>query len=202
MSRYPIPKGTTRIEYRQSNSRFITTLAPVFTVEEAKSFLQSIRNEMPDATHHVYAYIVGFGSSITEGMSDDGEPSGTSGPPTLAVLRGAGIGDAIVVITRYFGGTKLGTGGLVTAYSSATKEVLQQAPTEMKVHRIEASLTTSYHHFERIKKLILELEGIIDDEAFATNVALTFRLPKEHLESLRTQVQDMTAGSVEIVTAE
>jgi uncharacterized YigZ family protein len=200
MSRYPIPKGTTRIEYRQSNSRFITTMAPVFTVGEAKSFLQSIRNEMPDATHHVYAYIVGFGSSVTEGMSDDGEPSGTSGPPTLAVLRGSGIGDVIVVITRYFGGTKLGTGGLVTAYSSATKEVIQQAPTEMKVHRIEAALTTPYHHFERIKKLILEFEGIIDNEAFATDVTLNFRLPKEHLETLRSQIQDMTAGSVAVAT--
>ena len=96
-------------------------LAASTTVKEAKAFLAAVRAEMPDANHHVYAYRVGFGNSVIEGMSDDGEPSGTSGPPVLAVLRGSGIGDVIVVVTRYFGGTKLGTGGLVRAYSDAAR---------------------------------------------------------------------------------
>src|SRR5690348_4882092 len=117
MTRYRIPAATTRIEHEVSRSRFIATLGNAATVEAARGFIAEIRAEMPDASHHVYAFKVGYGSSVTEGLSDDGEPTGTAGPPVLAVLRGADIGDAALVVTRYFGGTKLGTGGLVRAYS-------------------------------------------------------------------------------------
>src|SRR5512134_2891681 len=108
-----IPAGQHRTDIVVVNSRFITTIAPAAMPEDAKRFIASIRAEMPDASHHVYAFRAGYGNSVIEGMSDDGEPSGTAGPPTLAVLRGAGIGDIVLVTTRYFGGTKLGTGGLV-----------------------------------------------------------------------------------------
>src|SRR3954469_1102863 len=119
MPSYRIPAATTRIENEVSRSRFIATLANAPSFQEARDFIASIRAEMPDANHHVYAFKVGYGSSVIEGMSDDGEPSGTAGPPVLAVLRGADIGDAVLVVTRYFGGTKLGTGGLVHAYGDA-----------------------------------------------------------------------------------
>ncbi len=99
MSRYQVPKARHRIEIRVSNSRFITTAAPAFTVKEAQDFIRAIRTEMPDATHHVYAFKIGYGASVSEGMSDDGEPSGTSGPPTLAHLRGAEIADTVIVTT-------------------------------------------------------------------------------------------------------
>src|SRR5688572_27285209 len=101
--RYHIPAGTQRSEIVVVNSRFITTIGCVQSTEAVKAFLDQTRSEMPDASHHVYAFRVGYGNSITEGMSDDGEPSGTAGPPVLAVLRGADIGDVIVVVTRYFG---------------------------------------------------------------------------------------------------
>ena len=97
------------------NSRFIATLAPVFSPEEARTFIAHIKKEFADASHNVPAYIIGGGNTVTEFCSDDGEPSGTSGKPALAVLRGSGLGDVAVVITRYFGGTLLGTGGLVKA---------------------------------------------------------------------------------------
>src|SRR5947209_14285779 len=113
---YLIPTATTRIEQEVSRSHFIATLAKVESVAAARAFIASIRAEMPDASHHVYAFKVGYGSSVNEGLSDDGEPSGTSGPPVLAVLRGTDIGDVVLVVTRYFGGTKLGTGGLSRAY--------------------------------------------------------------------------------------
>ena len=112
MTHYPIPARTIRIENVVVNSCFIATIGRADTVQEAKAFIQAIRNEIPDATHHVYAFKIGFPPSVSEGMSDDGEPSGTAGPPALAVLRGADLGDVALVITRYFGGTKLGTGGL------------------------------------------------------------------------------------------
>jgi uncharacterized YigZ family protein len=117
MTRYLIPAGTVRVETEVSRSRFIATLGMAETAEAARAFIAGVRAEMPDASHHVYAFRVGYGASVIEGLSDDGEPSGTSGPPIMAVLRGAPVGDVVLVVTRYFGGTKLGTGGLVRALS-------------------------------------------------------------------------------------
>ena len=111
MKRYPIPASETRIEMKVKNSRFIATAAPVFSVDEAKAFIARVRDEFSDASHNVPAYQVGFGPSTIAHCSDDGEPSGTAGRPMLAVVRGSGLGDIAVVVTRYFGGTKLGTGG-------------------------------------------------------------------------------------------
>src|SRR5262245_11570291 len=99
-TRYPTPAGVHRSEITVINSRFITTIYPVVSVGAVKERLAEIRSEMPDASHHVYAFRVGFGNSVTEGMSDDGEPSGTAGPPVMAVLRGASVGDILVVVTR------------------------------------------------------------------------------------------------------
>ena len=132
MDGYPVPAETIRIENVVVNSRFIATIGPAASVDEAKAFIAEMRAAMPDASHHVYAYKVGFGGSVTEGMSDDGEPSGTSGPPILAVLRGANLGDVVIVVTRYFGGTKLGTGGLVRAYGNAARAALQGLPTRLR----------------------------------------------------------------------
>src|SRR5205085_10466720 len=111
-----IPAGPARTEIRAANSRFIASAAPSATVEAARAFIGGVRAEMPDASHHVYAYIVGHGATTTLSMTDDGEPPGTAGRPVMAVLKGSGLGDVALVITRYFGGTLLGTGGLVHAY--------------------------------------------------------------------------------------
>ncbi|RPH56726.1 MAG: YigZ family protein, partial [Chloroflexi bacterium] len=105
---YSIPAKEIRRELLVVNSRFIATLAPVFSVEEAKSFISRIRAEFANASHNVPAFLIGGGNSFSEHCSDDGEPSGTAGRPALAVLRGSGLGDAAIVITRYFGGTLLG----------------------------------------------------------------------------------------------
>jgi len=117
--RYPIPAQTVRTETTIKRSRFIATLGYANTVVAARTFIQQIRAEMPDATHHVYAFRIGYGGSVIEGLSDDGEPAGTAGKPVMAVIRGADLGDVVIVVTRYFGGTKLGTGGLVRAYIGA-----------------------------------------------------------------------------------
>ena len=110
-ARYPIPARRHRSEVMILRSRFIATAEHTPTVVEAKAFLNEQRNEFPDANHHVHAFVVGYGASVTLGTSDDGEPTGTAGRPTLTVLENAGLGDVCVVTTRYFGGTKLGTGG-------------------------------------------------------------------------------------------
>lgn len=199
MPSYLIPKQTTRIEYKVSNSRFISTITRADTVEEAKAFIQSIRHEMPDATHHVYAFIVGFGASVTEGMSDDGEPSGTSGPPTLAVLRGANIGDVVLVTTRYFGGTKLGTGGLVHAYGQAAREAIAALPTEEKITRYTIGVEISYTLYERLKRLITEHQAEIIEEEFAAEILLVIRIPEDQFLRFTDALRNLSAGRVEAI---
>jgi uncharacterized YigZ family protein len=196
---YPIPAQTTRVETLVINSRFIATAARADTVDAARRFIQAIRAEMPDATHHVYAFKVGYGSNVIEGMSDDGEPSGTAGPPVLAVLRGADLGDVVVVVTRYFGGTKLGTGGLVRAYTDAARQVLAALPTELKIEKRMVGLTIPYHFFERVRLLLEAHRAVIEDQEFSAEVTLYATIPVDQLESLAAAVQNLTAGQVAVV---
>lgn len=196
MNAYRIPQKTTRVEYVVSNSRFVGTIGRADTVDDARAFIQAVRDEMPDASHHVYAFIVGYGSSVVEGMSDDGEPSGTSGPPTLAVLRGADIGDVVVVITRYFGGTKLGTGGLVRAYSQTTRDALEALETELKIHRVVAGIEVPYPLYERVKLLIEEHEIDVIEEDFAGEVTLMLKIPDHQLAPFTDALSELSAGQV------
>jgi uncharacterized YigZ family protein len=196
MKRYPIPAKRVRVETRASNSRFIATLDRASTVTEAKAILQAIRDEMPDATHHVYGYRVGHGSSVTEGVSDDGEPSGTSGPPVLAALRGSGLGDAIIVVTRYFGGTKLGTGGLVAAYGAAAKEALASVEIEQKIERETISLAAPYALYEAVRRLAEECEGIFESENFGAEVEMRVSLPEERLEEFAGKLRNLSNGKL------
>jgi uncharacterized YigZ family protein len=196
MSSYEIPKERVRVETRAGNSRFVATIAPAFSAREAQDFVREIRAEMPDATHHVYAFKIGHGASVSEGMSDDGEPSGTSGPPALAVVRGSGVGDVALVITRYFGGTKLGTGGLVAAYTAAAQAAFAAVDTELKVIRVTYALDVPYAQLESTRRLLNEHECRIDDEAYADHVAITFAVPEQNVASLIRAVHDLTAGQV------
>src|SRR5574338_175262 len=123
MTTYAVPLNEIRREHEVLNSRFIATLAPVFSADDARAFIARMKKEFADASHNVPAYILGGGNTVTEYFSDDGEPSGTAGRPALTVLRGSGMGDVAVVITRYFGGTLLGTGGLVKAYTESAQMV-------------------------------------------------------------------------------
>lgn len=185
------------------NSRFITHIAPAAHVDDAKAFIQRIRETMPDANHHVYAFRVGYGNSVIEGMSDDGEPSGTSGPPTLAVLRGSDIGDIVLVTTRYFGGTKLGTGGLVRAYSDAARTALDSLPTELKTPKTQLGMDISYSLLEPVRRLIDEHHGRLDDEIFAGDVTLLVTFVNDDVQPFTTALRDLSAGQVEpIIMAE
>lgn len=194
---YPIPAATIRTEIMVVNSRFISTIGPAHTVDEAKAFIAGVRAEMPDASHHVYAYKVGYGSSVIEGMSDDGEPSGTSGPPTLAIIRGADLGDVVIVVTRYFGGTKLGTGGLVRAYSEATRTALGALPVTRLIPKYLIGIEIDYTFFEQLKRLLDEYEAEIDDQAFAAQVTVYATIPQDNLEALREALMTLTAGQVQ-----
>jgi len=188
MTRYPIPAETVRAELRVKNSRFITTVGHADSVEAARAFIDAIRAEFPDATHHVYAYQIGYGASVTEGLTDDGEPSGTAGRPTLAVLRGADLGDVVLVTTRHFGGTKLGTGGLVRAYSDSAKAALAILPRTERVARRRVRLVVPYSLYERIRQMIADVDGHIEDETFAAEVTLVVSLPVDGLAPFEAEV--------------
>jgi uncharacterized YigZ family protein len=194
MSRYFIPAEEARAEIFVVNSRFVATLAPVFSVEEAKSFVHKIKVEFADATHNVPAYLIGHGSSVTAHCSDDGEPSGTAGRPALAVLQGSGLGDAAVVVTRYFGGTKLGKGGLVRAYGDAVRAVLPRVPLAEKIATHTVRLTLPYDLFERVKRLIAAYHGKILEETFAAEVTLTCQFTVEGLPAFQGALTEISRG--------
>lgn len=195
---YRIPDDTSRSEIVISKSRFIATAGFADSPESAKAFIDSIKSEMTDANHHVYAFRIGHGNSITEGMSDDGEPSGTSGPPILSILRGTDLGDIIIVVTRYFGGTKLGTGGLVRAYSEAARTVLDELATDVKIPKTNALVSVSYSNLESVKRCLADASAEIIDEVFTGDVTITFKIPTEDLPRLKVEIRDITAGQTEI----
>ena len=196
MTRYLIPAQETRTEIIVVNSRFIATIAPVFNVAEAKSFINKVKTEFTDASHNVPVYVIGHGASITAHCNDDGEPSGTAGRPALAVLQGSGIGDAAVVVTRYFGGTKLGKGGLVRAYGDAVRAILEVVPLAEKIptHRIMIALP--YTHFERVKRLIEAHQGKILNENFTADVTLTCLFAVENWADFQNALSEMTHGTL------
>ncbi len=202
MANYLIPAAETRVELRIVNSRFIATAGPVFDVDAAKAFVERIRAEFADATHNVPAYVVGHGNRVIAHCSDDGEPSGTAGRPALAVLQGSGLGDAAVVVTRYFGGTKLGTGGLVRAYSESVREVLRALPLAERVPTHTVLVAVPYSLFERTRLLVAEHGGDILDETFAGDVTVTARFSQARFDAFQGALQEASAGQVEALIFE
>lgn len=191
-----IPAQAATCEIRVSNSRFITNLAPASDVASARAFIASIRTAMPDASHHVYAYVIGHGATTTLGMSDDGEPSGTAGRPALAVLKGSGLGDVVVVVTRYFGGTLLGTGGLVHAYGDSVRAILEVVERVEKIARTQIVLAVSYAMYESIKRTLASYDHRIDDEDFGTDVTMTVTIRQDDETTIRAILIEQTAGQI------
>jgi uncharacterized YigZ family protein len=194
---YSIPLNEIRREQVVVNSRFIASLAPVFSLDEARAFIARIRKEFSDASHNVPAYIIGGGNTVTEYFSDDGEPSGTAGRPALAVLRGSGLGDVAVVITRYFGGTLLGTGGLVKAYTESTQRVVQAVGRGRRVPVHVAMVAIPYNLLERLRLVVGRLGGKVLDEDFAADITLTLQFPVEAFEAFQNELRELSAGKLQ-----
>jgi uncharacterized YigZ family protein len=191
-----IPLEAARAGIVVVNSRFIASLEPVQTVVAARDFIARIRAEFPDATHHVPAFIIGGGNTTTEYCSDDGEPSGTSGRPLLAVLKGSGLGDVAVVVTRYFGGTLLGTGGLVKAYTEAGKAVLAVTRRASLAETGRFEFDLPYPLFDRFKVLAEELGALIVDQRFEEIIHLAVELPLADREVFEARVLSLSSGAV------
>ena len=201
--RYPVLAGPFRDEVVIQRSRFLTTLEPVETTEAAAALIARVSAEFPDASHHCWAYLVGPpGSTARVGMSDAGEPNGTAGKPMLNALVHSGVGDVAAVCSRWFGGTKLGTGGLVRAYGGAVKDALAAAPKVERVTWVAARLTFDYGRLETLKRAYPAHEVELLDESFTDRVEHRLRLPEERLPGFAAAVTEMTAGAVEVVREE
>ncbi len=192
--RYPIPEKFTETEIVVVNSRFIASAAPVFSNDEARAFINSVKERFPDATHHVPAYVIGYGNSVSAYCTDDGEPSGSAGRPLLAVVQGSGLGDICVVVTRYFGGTKLGIGGLVRAYGDAGKAVLAILPRAEKIPTYTVMLVVEYSFFERVRLMLKKYGAQTLDEDFGADVTITARFIEGKLVPFQHELSELTRG--------
>ena len=194
------PTETARAEIVVKRSRFVAAATAVTSIDAAETELRRVRDEHPDANHVVYAYLVGDERSEQAGLSDAGEPKGTAGRPVMEILRGSGVRDVLLTVVRYFGGTKLGTGGLVHAYGDAARAVLERLPTRRRIDRLTARCSVTYDLLERTRQLIDAAGGTIAEERFGTSVALVWEMPSAHLCGLREQMRDLSRGAVEIET--
>ena len=197
-----IPLEPVQTEILVVNSRFITDLEYAGSVEEARAHLARVRGHHPTATHNVPAFIIGHGNSIITHCSDDGEPSGTAGRPALAVLQGSGLGDVSVVVTRYFGGTLLGTGGLVRAYGDAVREVLKGVKFAALLPATTLMFVTPYRLYDQVLRLIEAHNGQVLDTAFLEEITVTVRFKDEEVEAFSGQLSNLSAGQVQPVVVE
>lgn len=176
----------------ERKSEFIANAAPVHTEEEALAFIASIRKRYADARHNVYAYVLREGNASR--FSDDGEPHGTAGMPILDVLRGEGLTDAAVVVTRYFGGILLGTGGLVRAYSQSARLALDAAGRAQILRLTVFSLRVSYADLRRVESLLASQQLSRLDAVYTDDVLLTFAVREESYEPLAAALSERTNG--------
>ena len=184
-----------RSEYIEKKSRFLGRVFPVETEEEAKRLLEAVRKEHYDARHHCWCYILKDGAKR---YSDDGEPQGTAGQPMLAVLEREGIENVLCVVTRYFGGILLGTGGLCRAYTKAAKDALTDAGIlEMRVWE-SVEIPCPYALFERVKLCLQKNGGRLENTRYGADIVLEAMLPEEQTALLETELRELSAGKIKI----
>lgn len=198
-TRFLIPEGTHRVEEVIQKSRFITFAAHAPTAEAAQAFLNGIREEFPDATHHCWAFVAGPpGTTASIGMSDDGEPHGTAGRPMLNTLLHSDVGEIVTVCVRYFGGTKLGTGGLSRAYSGGVKLVLETLPVREKVRCLLLEMEIEYDAVDPLKRLLQVGEAEVVSEEYGAGVVIRARVPEEEAPGLEETLRGITRGGARI----
>ena len=194
MTTYTTIQAFASAELVEKRSRFIGYAKPVTTQDEAIAFINEIKTKHWDATHNVYAYVV-QGEGVSR-YSDDNEPQGTAGIPTLDAIRKRGITDCVVVVTRYFGGTLLGAGGLVRAYSAAAKAAIDAAGERVMTLCSACGFRCSYTLYGRIPALVARFGGTVDDAVFTDEVSIRFHLPCENLAAFNKALSEESSGKV------
>jgi uncharacterized YigZ family protein len=194
--RYRSPAGTVQSEIEIKRSVFVATVGHAPDEEAAEALIQQVRETYADANHHAWAYRIDDGPHGRLGFSDDGEPGGTAGRPMLAVLDGSGLLEVVAVVTRYFGGTKLGTGGLVRAYGGAVREALAILPTAERVLHHVARITVDYTLLGTLQYTLPRHGVRIEGEAFAERATLDIAVPASRRAEVADFLRELTNGQV------
>lgn len=192
-----ISKPLRAAELKVVGSRFIADLYPVSTKEEVESYLERIRKEFYDASHHCYAFRLGANAEQVR-AADDGEPSGTAGKPILMVIEGAKLTNVLCVVTRYFGGTKLGTGGLARAYADAAKLAVEDAQIKTVYHMKELRLTYSFDDMSGVERMIAKFGAEKLESVYSNDVTMRVSLRESLLEEFTNEVIESLLGKVTI----
>lgn len=201
---YPVPDGLHRAEQSIERSRFIATIAHTPSADAARALIDAVRAEFPDATHNCWAFVAGPpGATAHIGLSDAGEPHGTAGRPMLDVLLHSGVGEVGAVVTRYFGGVKLGKGGLVRAYGGAVQHALASLPTRLRIDRVTLIISIAYADIELLKRLLAEFDAEILEDSYGAEVRYVAAVPASRSAAFAAALADGTAGraSVELQDA-
>jgi uncharacterized YigZ family protein len=198
-ARYPVPGARHRAEQTIDRSRFICTVQRVSSASDAQDFLREMNAEFADATHNCWSYLVGApGSTDRIGMSDAGEPHGTAGRPMLTVLQHSGIGDIAAIVTRYYGGTNLGTGGLVKAYGGTVQLALATLPRIERIDYAEIIVVVGYESISAVQQLLPRFESTSLGEDYGAKATFRLRVPVANVEAMRDALLDTTSGRAEV----
>lgn len=195
MAAYTAPAGESRAEIREKGSVFLAAIGPAADEGAAKALLAGLEKEFPDATHHCWAWRLG--SPPRERSADAGEPAGTAGVPILQVLRGAGLSDVMAVVARWFGGTKLGKGGLARAYAAAAREALQGLPVLQKVPTARLAVEVPYEKVGAVKRLLRPPEIELEAEEYGAAARLVLAVHEERREGLEEALAELGIAPVE-----
>ncbi len=192
MDQFNVPSSKQRYELEIKRSRFITTVVPVTSKSDALAAIETIRTEFPDANHHCWAMVADSPTNVYhQDQSDDGEPKGTAGKPMLNVLLHSDLGNIVVVVTRFFGGVKLGAGGLVRAYTQCVSTALQSLETRTQFIRIEHSVDLPYSQLSSLEYWLRSTDIEVLDKEFTDQVTLKLAVPKSALEPLTLRITEL-----------
>ena len=194
---YVVPAQVITVETEIKKSRFIACISPAHSRQEALSFVEAKRIEYPDATHHCLAFVAGApdGGAVV-GFDDDGEPSGTAGRPMLNVLQHKRIGDVVAVVVRYFGGVKLGAGGLVRAYSASVQQACEILPLEQRVALKNGVLACDYAHEQMVRHHLEQFHATLEQCDYGQSVKMMISMPETGSESLAHHLHDVSRGQI------
>ncbi|ELY3773619.1 IMPACT family protein [Cronobacter dublinensis] len=203
MESWLVPAAPVIFTEEIKKSRFITLLGHTEGVEAAKAFVAQARADYPDARHHCQAWVAGAPDDSQQlGFSDDGEPAGTAGKPMLAQLMGSGVGEVTAVVVRYFGGVKLGTGGLVKAYGGGVQQALAQFTTTLKVPMTEYTLLCDYAQLAGVEALLAQFNGRVVQSEFQASVALRVALAQTQVAAFSAKLADFSRGALHLLSVE
>jgi len=195
LSEYFIPAGAGEAEFVEKRSSFLGHVRYVETEDEAKAFVTEMKKKFYDARHNCWCYIIKDGAVR---YSDDGEPQGTAGIPMLEVLKREGVTNVVCVVTRYFGGVLLGTGGLLRAYTKSAKDALDAAGICVVRRWVKAEIACSYAMLERLKTECTAIGGVVADIEYSADVCLKLLLPEDKADAFSQRMADVTAGASEL----